>query len=139
MLLLLTSCLFSSIPLHAFYAQRADYHHIFLIVTILSIMFHGTNDARVRLVDMGMAHMAFVFMVFETLNIVQTKPYLAFFPCTVLVLWLLQSPFPREKNVLHACLHVVSVFGVHAFLFALGSSMGGSRPVGVGFVDQEAG
>ena len=141
MLLVLTSCLFASIPLpgHAFYARRSDYHHLFPIVTILSIMFHGTHDPRIRLMDMAMAHMAFIFMVFETIDVFHTKPALAFFPCTVLVLWFFQSPFPKaQKNTLHACLHITSVVGVHVFLF-FGSSIGGSMPSAVGFVNQVRG
>ena len=138
MLLLVTSCLFASIPLHAFYAQKADYHHVFLIVTILSIMFHGTHDRHIRLLDMAMAHMAFIFMVFETIDVFHTRPALVFFPCTVVALWFLQSPFPKARNTLHACLHVTSVFGIHMFLF-FGKSIGGSVPSGVGLVNHVRG
>ena len=60
-----TSCLFATIVLNA-YAKgtrtvRMDcYHHLFLAVTVLSVLFHSTHDQRVGIVDRIFAHAAFL-------------------------------------------------------------------------------
>jgi len=117
MLLAATACLFATIPVHAFHARETVYHHLFLLVTVLSLLFHLTQDTRLRQLDTAFAHAAFLFMLMETCE--QRDPLLALLPITVAVLWLLQTGAPPQtQNALHAALHVVSVAGVHAFLAA---------------------
>ena len=114
MLLCATSCLFATVPLHAFYARNGAYHHSFLLVTVLSILFHTTQHPVLRQIDTVVAHCAFGFMLWESYHIKPT--WLAVFPLAVAALWLLQRPFPAQQNRLHAGLHCVSVAGLHAFL-----------------------
>lgn len=117
MLLPITSCLFATVPLHAFYANKSTYHHLFLLVTVLSILFHSTQHPIVRKIDTVVAHSAFLFMLWESYTAIMARQaWLIVFPLTVAALWLLQRPFPAQQNQLHAGLHCASVVGLHAFL-----------------------
>jgi hypothetical protein len=117
LLLPLTSCLFATIPLHAFYTRNSTYHHLFLLVTVLSILFHSTQHPILRHIDTAVAHLAFLFMLWETYSaILAQQTWLLIFPLAVAALWLLQRPFPAHQNQLHAGLHCASVVGLHAFL-----------------------
>ena len=117
MLLPATSCLFATVPLHAFYTGSEAYHHLFLLVTVLSILFHTTQHPVLRRLDTAVAHLAYLFMLWESRRAVMThREWLVVFPLAVAVLWLLQRPFPVHQNWLHAGLHCVSVAGLHAFL-----------------------
>ena len=112
-----TSCLFATVSLHAFYTRNSEYHHLFLLVTLLSILFHTTQHPTVRQLDTAVAHIAFAFMLLETYSAAMAQQtWLLLFPLAVAALWLLQRPFPAQQNQLHACLHCVSVVGLHAFL-----------------------
>ena len=103
--------------MHAFYAREAVYHHLFLLVTVLSLLFHLTNDPILRQLDTIVAHAAFLFMLKETSEL--RSPLLALYPLAVAVLWLLQTGARRQtQDSLHAALHAVAVVGVHAFLTA---------------------
>jgi hypothetical protein len=117
MLLPITSCLFATVPLHAFYVRNSEYHHIFLLITVLSILFHCTQHPILRRIDTAVAHLAFLFMLWETYGAVMAQQaWLIVFPLAVAALWLLQRPFPAQQNQLHAGLHCTSVVGLHAFL-----------------------
>jgi hypothetical protein len=110
----ITSCLFATIPIHAFYTRMAAYHHVFLLVTVLSILFHTTKHPAIKYVDTIAAHGAFLFMLAETRH----EPYMALFPLAVACLWFGQAYVASDtaKNALHACLHAVSIVGAHAFI-----------------------
>ena len=92
----------------------AAYHHIFLTVTVLSILFHTTKHPTIKSMDTIAAHGAFVFMLAETRH----EPYMALFPLVVACLWFGQAYVESDttKNTLHACLHIVSIIGAHAFI-----------------------
>jgi hypothetical protein len=113
----ITSCLFATVPLHAFYTRNSTYHHLFLLVTVLSILFHTTQHPVIKHTDTFVAHAAFVFMLWETHEAVANqKAWMAVFPLAVAGLWFLQGRFPASRNQLHAGLHGVSVVGLHCFL-----------------------
>ena len=116
-----TACLFATVPMHAFYAHNAEYHHLFMLVTEMSLLFHLTHNPILKQLDTVVAHAAFVFMLKETHA--QGDPRLALFPLAVASLWLLQTGAKREtQDTLHAWLHVVSVAGLHVFLLAKASA-----------------
>ena len=120
-MLKITACLFATVPVHAFYAQNKAYHHLFLLVTVMSILFHATHHPTIRKLDTLVAHIAFIFMLWETRKAVHGTMHwwLAFFPVAVACLWLSQTLFPNAKNALHAALHLVSIMGLHLFLSLL--------------------
>jgi hypothetical protein len=122
-MLRLTSCLFSTIVVHAYRAAprtfRIDcYHHIFLAITVLSVLFHCTHDPIVRVIDKVCAHAGFLFVIFtDSWRIVQQERlWLSGFPIAVLGLWWAQGAWPARADALHAVLHVVAVIGIHCFI-----------------------
>lgn len=117
-LLVSTSCLYATVVVHAFYADAWAYHHLFLCVTVLSVMYHATGNACVRGVDKIVAYYAFCFMFLEGFNVESPRDlWLFFFTPAVLVLWVSELySCPRRARDTHAVLHVVSVVGMHCFL-----------------------
>ena len=116
-----TSALFATVPFHAYYKHNTQYHHIFLLVTVLSILFHTTNSAEIKKLD-TIAHLAYLFMLWETFNAimyVQNGVWLALFPLSVLGLWGAEFKFPDHREELHVALHITSVVGLHLFLVKL--------------------
>ncbi len=115
-----TSLLFSTVVLHAYYARVASYHHLFLLVTVLSILYHSTNDRRVGLIDKIVAHFAFIFVLGDFHRAISSgQAWLVVYLWSVLGLWFAQSLFPARTDSLHACLHCVAVTDLHCFLFWL--------------------
>jgi len=122
-----TSCLFATIVLNThmqstYRTVRMDgYHHLFLAVTVLSILFHSTHDPRVGILDRIFAHTAFLFVLWTDSKraIAQGKPWLLLFPLAVACLWLAQAVWPRRADALHAGLHLVTVMGVNSFIIGL--------------------
>lgn len=110
-MLVFTSCLFASIVVHAFYAQHAVYHHVFLGVTVCSVMRYLTEKAWVHKVDTVMAHVAFVAVCCDG-----PHGWRLVFPMAVALLWMAEGLYPRHAWELHAALHVVAVCGVHCYL-----------------------
>ena len=115
--LIFSSCLFSSIVIHAYYSQYIQYVCIYLVVTALSIIFHATGSLRAA--DKLAAHYAFVFTLVDAYvqDISSTYAFLGLVTC----LWLLQAPFPNYATQLHFTLHVAVVIGMHNHLCRLHS------------------
>ena len=120
-LLQLTSGLFGSVVLHAYHLRCTHYHHLFLLVTVLSLLFHchPQPPPSVRLADTAAAHFAFAFVVFT--DGARASLELLCFPAAVLGLWCAQSfcSDPRHTYGLHVCLHGAALLGLHVFLWRL--------------------
>lgn len=116
-----TSSLFATVVLHAYYrAGAAAYHHVFLLVTAFSVLFHTTHDPTVAVLDKLTAHAAFLVSTLDLPRAVATgHGWLCLFPAGVLALWVMEFIHTDRWAVLHAWLHAVSIVGVHAFLCAL--------------------
>ena len=109
----LTSCLFATIVMHAFYAQDALYHHIYLVLTLTSLLYHtGHSAIWIRFIDVILAHTAVVVAVIRA-----PSWLLEVFPMAVICLWIAQNYVSREKaDQLHVVLHLVTVVGIHVFI-----------------------
>ena len=117
-----TSCLFATIVMHAYHLKMTSYHHVFLAVTVLSILFHCTKSPRVGLIDKITAHCGFVLVLTDTrLAIEKGKIWLLAFPMWVMIFWFAQSFFPARSEQLHVLLHLTVVFGMHSYLHQLHS------------------
>ena len=128
MLLVVTSCLFATVVVHAFYLQLVDYHHLFLALTVTSVLFHtscsnNTNkNERLRLLDKGLAHVCFIRILLESPVVIErSMGWLLAFPMAVLCLWFGQSWVnePTQRDRMHAVLHGVSVLGLHVYMYSL--------------------
>jgi hypothetical protein len=115
-MLLYTSCLFATIVIHSFYAQHAIYHHVFLGVTMCSIMRYMTDDWLVQRMDTVMAHIAFLSVCCDLVN---RRPWLRLFPGAIALLWMAEGKYPQHADRLHLALHLVTVVGLHLYLCCL--------------------
>jgi hypothetical protein len=116
-MLALSSCLFATIVLHAYMRRLAWLHHVFLALTVSSVLFHATHGSVVRVLDKGLAHLAFGLVLLDTGRVWREgNAWLLVFPATVLGLWALQCAWPERRRDLHFALHLVSLAGMHAFL-----------------------
>ena len=116
----LTSCLFATIVVHAYHLKVTSYHHLFLAVTVLSILFHATRSPTVGIIDKLTAHFGFLVVLTDTrLAIERGKSWILAFPMWVVVFWFAQSLLPARSMQLHALLHLTVVAGMHAYLHEL--------------------
>ncbi len=119
-----TSCLFATVVFHSYHHRSSGsfrttcYHHLFLSVTILSILYHCTRCARVGLIDRLCAHAAFAFVVlYDSLDAIESGVgWVLIFPLAVLCLWIGEQLLPERAEVIHALLHLVSVIGANLYL-----------------------
>jgi hypothetical protein len=118
----LTSCLFATIVVHAYYVKNTTYHHLFLAVTVLSILFHSTKSRSVGLIDKLTCHFGFLVVLTDTRRAIeQHKTWLLAFPLWVAIFWFSQSLMPARSTQLHVMLHLTVVVGMHAYLHQLHS------------------
>ena len=132
-----SSLLFATVVAHAYHARSAAHHHLFLAVTALSLLHHGGACAAppsqasilVAWADRAVAHAAFAYVVLVDLRL--GAPMMAdarLFgavgaACAVVAaLWAAEHSARAQRllglsaDALHACLHAVSVAGLHALL-----------------------
>ncbi len=115
----LTSCLFATIVVHSYYRKVESYHHMFLALTVSSILFHTTHNAIIRRLDKLLAHICYIMVIMDTPEALAIAQWLLVFPSLTLCAWVLQSFFPRKKDELHVCLHIISVIGMNVYLWIL--------------------
>jgi len=116
----LSSCLFATIVVHAYYRRVESYHHAFLALTVCSILFHTTHDEIIRIVDKLMAHVCYIMVLMDTPKAVEHEvQWLLVFPFLAACAWFGQSFLPEHKEQLHLCLHLVAVAGMHVYLSVL--------------------
>jgi hypothetical protein len=115
-LLFYTSALFSTIVLRAFYTRDAAYHHLFLLVTSLSLSFHAQADPPrlLRVCDMVTAHIAFGWVLLDLFRLGLMRTLWPF-PVAIALLWALEHLSSMEplRPPLHAALHLASICCVH--------------------------
>ena len=115
-----SSCLFATVVGHAYYKMCVEYHHVFLLLTVSSILFHCKHDPVVRVVDKFLAHLVFIMVVCDTpLAVDADAVWLLVFPGIAACLWIAQSFWPGKRDELHLALHLVGVLGMHVYLAVL--------------------
>ena len=129
-----TACLFSVTVLHAYHLRIVSYHHMFLLVTVLSILFHCTHEPWLHKLDKCVAHLAFLFILSDTpLAVARGAIWLLIFPLSVVFFWVAQGWWPGRAQELHAALHCVAVVGLSAYMHTLyvPGTLGDAVPVGL--------
>jgi hypothetical protein len=107
-----TSCLFATVVMHAYERKRAMYHHLFLAVTVLSLLFHCTRIPWIGHIDWFVAHLSFAIVTCDMLA--DGTPTLLVWPLLVALCWMLGAP--------QTLLHAVAVAGLHTWLWHSSSS-----------------
>ena len=116
--MLITSCLFGTVVLHAFQRQNALVHFLSLVQTMLSLLRYGMSppNTNIFLLDMLFALFFFCQGMYQ---LVKEKSRL------VLILWLvgflygieLLTENEKYKIFIHALLHIVACLGLHFYLY----------------------
>ena len=115
-----SSCLFSTVVVHAYYRRSAVYHHVFLMLTVSSLLFHCLHHPVVRVVDKFIAHLAYVLVALDTPRAIAAEAlWLLVFPAMAAGAWFGQSFRPEWSNSLHLGLHLIGVCGMHVYLGVL--------------------
>lgn len=114
-----TSALFSTVVAHAFWLRLAVYHHVFLMLTVSSLLFHTLHDPLMRLIDKGLAHAIFALVLCDTRLALEIAPWVLIFPAGAAFFWFAQSFWPDQSETLHALLHLCGVLGMHVYFYFL--------------------
>ena len=118
-LLQLSSCLFSTVSLHAYYIRIDFYHHIFLLITMLSILNHEENrNYYIHLLDFIIAHYAYIQInISDSVTVISKNPIMIFSPIITMFLFYLESFYPFYANEIHFILHLYMVGNLHLYLY----------------------
>ena len=115
-----SSCLFSTIVMHAYHRQCTAYHHAFLLLTVSSILFHCEHHTVVRRVDKVLAHLVYCLVLSDTPTAYgRDAMWLLVFPFMAGCAWFAQSFWPERSDQLHLALHLIGVCGMHVYLGVL--------------------
>ena len=110
-----TTCLLSTIVMHAHVLGESSYLIMFILVTAASLLCYFT---RTTVMDIVFKHVAMFFVLMDTHKLVATgSEWMIFFPLAVAILWSQNDHHPSTE--LDAALHVLAVVGVHVYLYVL--------------------
>ena len=144
--LCITSFMFFTTVVHAFYMGNAFYHHLMLCVTLLSVAFHHHRLSTeikdtatkpdlqllyfktLRVVDKVAAHVAFIIFTVEILNSIDEEGdrlWLLVFPVLIALLWYLECG-SKYDTALHISLHISCIIAVHFII--RGDDLGNQSP-----------
>lgn len=116
--MLITSCLFGTVVLHAFWKRHSLIHFLTLGQTMLSLLHYGMNPPHpsIRALDMGFALSFFCQGLYQ---LVKEKSKLVFVVWLVGLLYAFEILIRNEKYKLfiHALLHAVACIGLHIYLY----------------------
>jgi hypothetical protein len=110
-----TSCLFSTIVMHAHVLGDTPYQIMFAFVTAASMLCYATSTT---VIDIVAKHAAMFFVLMDTHKLVSTgNEWMICFPVAVAILWSQNDHHPTP--VLDAALHMLAVCGAHVYLHVL--------------------
>ena len=126
-MLYLTSCLFGTVVLHAHYQANHVIHFLFLLLTMLSVLFHSMHcfDAKrvvpvlfknIHVLDRTLARFLVVYVSYKFYFIIGCYALLG--SLSIILLWIaLLSEKDELRGVrLHALLHIIAVLYSHSLL-----------------------
>jgi len=118
-----SSLLFSTCVIHSFYVQNIIYHHLTLLVTILSILNHTynrNNNDIIKIIDKIFAHYLYIHLTFIDLPYIYfIQPILIVCPIIILVIFIFEFIFIKHAVCLHFFLHICSVIFIHLYIYYL--------------------
>jgi len=119
-LLQLSSCLFSTLSIHAYYARNPFYHHIFLIITMLSILNHQEYNSIIKMIDIFVAHYAyFQINISDAPLVIRKKPLMVMPSIIIPLLYWCEFVYPFYEIEIHFILHFLMVATLHSYLYLI--------------------
>jgi len=117
-LLQISSCLFSTVVLSAYYADNYIYHHLYLLLLILGIFNHGLerkNDNSKNIIhniDRFVAKVTFFYTMYDTYYYLLFRIMLLY----VSVIYLLEYKYSRYDLYLHFIIHLHIILCMNIYL-----------------------
>jgi hypothetical protein len=121
-----SSILFSTVVIHAFYLQNIIYHHLSILITILSILTHAYKNPNlliniyIRKIDILVAKFTYLYIAInETPKIIINQPLIILCPISIFSIWIFEIIFPKYFVLLHLILHLLAISSMHIYLYYL--------------------
>ena len=125
-ILQLTSLLFFTVTIHAFYARNIVYYNLSLLITILSILTHGTviEDKKfikkIYKIDEIVSHFTFLYVLLvDSPKVARRQPLVIIILLLILTIRNIEYRCPEHYILLHSLLHLVCMFSLHIHLYYL--------------------
>ncbi len=120
-LLQMSSMLFSTITIHAYYVNNNFYHHISLLITIMSLLNHQDNpNSYIKIIDRIIAHYTYIQInISDSPIVLRKKPILLVNILLIPTIFISELVFPLYAYTLHFILHLISIGTFHSYLYYL--------------------
>ena len=126
----ITSLLFLTNTIHAYYVNNNIYYYLTFLITIFSILNHGYNIEEtqridnlkniIKTIDKILAHSTFFYIsVIDTNKIILYEPKIILCPIIVGNIYLLEYKLPKYHIILHIIFHICSVISIHIYLYII--------------------
>lgn len=117
-LLQISSCLFSTVVLSAYYTNNYIYHHLYLLLLIFGILNHGlerkNDNSRniIHNIDRVIAKFTFLYTFYETYNLILIKIILIY----NLIIYFLEYRYSKYDLHLHFIIHLHIILCMNIYL-----------------------
>jgi hypothetical protein len=102
-LLQLSSSLFISVVFHAYYLNDYIYHHLSLLITVLSLLTHQEKPNEIiRFIDKVVAQSTYMYInIYDTPIIFHNNKIIVIAPLSILVIYIYEFIYPKYSKGLH--------------------------------------
>lgn len=120
-LLEISSLFFSTVTIHAYYVDNIFYHHISLLITILSLLNHAENPSiYIKMIDTIIAHYTFFqITISDTSVIIEKKPIMIVSSLIIPFCFWYESLYSFYATEIHFMLHLIASGTLHLYLYYL--------------------
>jgi len=114
----LSSSLFTSVVFHAYYLNDYVYHHLSLLITVLSLLTHQEKPNEIiRFIDKVVAQSTYMYInIYDTPVIFHNNKIIVIAPLSILVIYIYEFIYPKYSTLLHMTLHIISIITLHLYL-----------------------
>ncbi len=117
-LLQISSCLFSTVVLSAYYTNNYIYHHLYLLLLIFGILNHGlerkNDNSRniIHNIDRVIAKFTFFYTFYDTYNLILIRIILIY----NLIIYFLEYRYSKYDLHLHFIIHLHIILCMNIYL-----------------------
>lgn len=117
-ILQLSSSLFISVVFHAYYLNDYVYHHLSLLITVLSLLTHQEKPNEIiRFIDKVVAQSTYMYInIYDTPVIFHNNKIIVIAPLSILIIYIYEFIYPKYSKGLHMMLHFISIITLHLYL-----------------------
>lgn len=121
MILQISSCLFSTITIHAYYLKNSFYHHFSLLITILSILTHKEkSNIYIKNLDKIIAHYIYLqITISDTPTIIKKNPFMIIPTFLIPIIYWSELLYFSYDIEIHFIMHLITIGTLHIYLYYL--------------------